>query len=88
MHVVHCLQDLPHVDSGLVLRKVPVRILLYFLVEFSAGDYFDDHVVPVFVSEVLVHFDDVGVVQAFVDFDLVFQDFLLVRVKSVFRNHF
>jgi hypothetical protein len=64
--------------SGLFLR---VDLLLAdFLVEFAAGEEFEDEVDVLVVGEVVVELDDVGVADAFHDVDLALEQDLLLLV--------
>lgn len=72
MHIIYSLQNLPHVYPGLMLWKIPIRILLDFRIKLTSWNNLNYHIVPILVFEILVHFYDVRVVQRFVDFYLVF----------------
>jgi hypothetical protein len=62
-------------------------MLFNFFMEISTWEYFCDEVVTILVSEVLVKLTNIWMIKIFMNFNLIYQNLLLVGVKRIFRNY-
>ena len=71
MHVIHGLEYLSHVNSRFAFREVTVRVFLNLLKKLTARQNLCDYVIPVLISEILEHFDDIRMVQLSMDSNFI-----------------